>query len=334
MMGFLERFSAAAATALDSHVLRFRDRYIALLIACALAFLAYALFFSAPRLTESTVFVVGEGASAAQVANALAEAHLVRSPELLRLYWQTLGEGGSLHAGAYRFARGEDLFTVATRIAHGDFGIPPVRVTVIEGDTVRSMAERIAGALPEVATSTFISAAGPYEGYLFPDTYLFPPSATAESVVSVMREEFASKTDPLLPEVAASGHSFSDIVIMASLIEREARTPEARRMISGILWNRIAKGMPLQVDAVFGYIYGRNTYSPSFADLNVDSPYNTYTHAGLPPGPIANPGLDSIEAAIHPTKTTYLFYLTGRDGQMHYAATYQGQLANQKNYLK
>ena len=334
MMGFFERFSAAAATALDSHVLRFRDRYIALLCTLVVLFLAYAILFSAPRLTGTTVFVVDEGASAAQVAQALAAAHLVRSPELLRLYWQLLGEGGHLPAGAYRFARGQSFFTVAYRIAHGEYGIPPVRITFIEGDTVRNMAGRVAEALPEIATSTFVSVAGPYEGYLFPDTYLFPPSATAASVVSAMRQEFASQTDPLLPEIAASGHSFTDVIIMASLIEREVRTPEARRMISGILWNRIAKGMPLQVDAVFGYIYGRNTYSPSFEDLNVDSPYNTYLHKGLPPGPIANPGLDSIEAAIHPTKTTFLYYLTGRDGQMHYAATYEGQLANQKKYLR
>jgi UPF0755 protein len=91
--------------------------------------------------------------------------------------------------------------------------------------------------------------------------------------------------------------------------------------------------MPLQVDAVFGYIYNRDTYSPSFTDLKVVSPYNTYTHKGLPPGPINNPGLDSLDAALHPTKTDYLYYLTDANGVMHYATTYAGHQANQRKYL-
>lgn len=105
-------------------------------------------------------------------------------------------------------------------------------------------------------------------------------------------------------------------------------------MVSGILWNRIERRMPLQVDAVFGYIFERATYSPSFADLKVDSPYNTYTHAGLPPGPICNPGLDALLAAARPAKTNYLYYLTGKDGLMHYAMTYAEHQANQRKYLK
>ena len=92
--------------------------------------------------------------------------------------------------------------------------------------------------------------------------------------------------------------------------------------------------MPLQVDAVFGYINRRDTYSPTFDDLKIDSPYNTYLYKGLPPGPIANPGLDSLDAALHPTKTDYLYYLTGTDGQMHYATTYAGHQANQRKYLR
>jgi len=92
--------------------------------------------------------------------------------------------------------------------------------------------------------------------------------------------------------------------------------------------------MPLQVDAVFGYIFNKDTYSPSFADLKIDSPYNTYTRIGLPPGPIDNPGLDSIEAVLHPTKTNYLYYLTDKNGVMHYAATFAEHQSNQRKYLK
>ena len=120
---------------------------------------------------------------------------------------------------------------------------------------------------------------------------------------------------------------------MASLVEKEARTDANRRIVAGVLWNRLALGMPLQVDAVFGYIFDRDTYSPSFEDLKVDSPYNTYTHKGLPPGPISNPGLESIYAALYPTKTNYLYYLTGRDTLMHYAKTYAEHQANRRKYL-
>jgi UPF0755 protein len=104
-------------------------------------------------------------------------------------------------------------------------------------------------------------------------------------------------------------------------------------MVAGILYNRLAHNMPLQIDAVFGYIYGRDTYSPSYKDLRVDSPYNTYTHVGLPPTPIDNPSLDSLLAAVNPEKTTYLYYLTGRDGTMHYATTYKEHQANVRKYL-
>ena len=148
-----------------------------------------------------------------------------------------------------------------------------------------------------------------------------------------MRANFNTKIASSSRDIVASGHTLSDIVIVASLIEKEARTIANKRIVAGILWNRLALGMPLQVDAVFGYIFNRDTYSPSFEDLKVDSPYNTYTHTGLPPGPISNPGFDSIDATLHPTKTDYLYYLTGSDNLMHYATTYAGHQTNQRTYL-
>jgi UPF0755 protein len=149
-----------------------------------------------------------------------------------------------------------------------------------------------------------------------------------------MRDNFDAKLAPLVADVRASGRRLSDTVILASLVEKEARTSVNRRIVAGILLNRLRLGMPLQVDAVFGYIYGRDTYSPSFADLKVDSPYNTYMHPGLPPGPINNPGLDALLAVLHPTETAYLYYLTDRDGVMHYAKTYATHQANQAKYLR
>ena len=140
-----------------------------------------------------------------------------------------------------------------------------------------------------------------------------------------MRSTFDEKTKDIAPT--------RDVIIMASMLEKEARQLETRRVIAGILWKRLERGMPLQVDAVFGYILDRDTFSPSLNDLSINSPYNTYTHTGLPPGPIGNPGLESLDAALHPVETPYWYYLTGADGTMHYARTFAEHVANRK-YLK
>jgi UPF0755 protein len=121
---------------------------------------------------------------------------------------------------------------------------------------------------------------------------------------------------------------------MASILEREAQSPDDMRIVSGILWHRIALGMPLQVDAAFGYAHGADGYAPTVHDLTTDSPYNTYLRKGLPPTPIANPGLAALQAAVTPTSTPYLYYLTGSDGQMHYAVTFDQHKKNTAQYLK
>lgn len=314
----------------------FSKRYIVWVIALGvLCAGGYRLFFTAPsHFSAGTVVKIENGASAVEVATTLADAGIIRDPQLLRLTLRLSGGSSHIQPGPYLFSSPQNVFTVARRLVVGDFGLPPVRVTFPEGETARDIAKRVHGAFPDISSFDFLSEAQPYEGYLFPDTYIFLPSANADAVVKTMRANFNEKIAPLLAEVNTSGHPLSDIVIMASLIEREARTLAVKRIIAGILWNRLELGMPLQVDAVFGYIYGRDTYSPTFDDLKVDSPYNTYTHKGLPPGPISNPGLDSLDAALHPTKTDYLYYLTGRDGVMHYATTYAGHQANQRKFLK
>jgi len=280
------------------------------------------------------VVVIARGESVADAAQALADAHVVAHASVLRLLLRISGGSGHMQAGAYLFSSPEDALSVTYRLITGSYDLPAVRLTFFEGETVRDLAERVQNAFPDsISAPDIISTAQGDEGYLFPDTYLFSPSADASTIVEAMRNNFDAKTASLTNDIAASGHSLSDVITMASLVEREARTDADKHMVAGILWNRIARGMPLQVDAVFGYIKGSDTYSPSLADLKIDSPYNTYLHAGLPPGPIGSPGLASINAVLHPTETKYLYYLTGRDGLMHYATTYVGHQANQRKYL-
>lgn len=296
---------------------------------------AFLMLTSAPReFSPGTIVRITEGAAAPEIANRLASAHIIAHPSLLRAVLRISGKSDQVQTGVYKFAMPQNLLVVAYRLVAGAYGLPPVRITFVEGVTVREAAARVADAFPDISAADFLLAAKGQEGYLFPDTYFFQPSADAAAIVASMRANFDTKMAPLLPQVRLSGHSLPDIVTLASLVEKEARTNEDRGLVAGILWNRIKLGMPLQVDAVFGYIFNRATYSPSPADLKVASPYNTYLHTGLPPGPIDNPGLDTLEAAVNPTKTSYLYYLTGHDGLMHYATTYPGHQANLRKYLQ
>ncbi|MBT9168777.1 MAG: Endolytic murein transglycosylase [Syntrophomonadaceae bacterium] len=307
---------------------------VSVLILVVAAIGGFHFAFSPPAdFPAGSVVSIARGTSVPDIAGKLADARIVAHPDILRFVLRVSGQSASVQAGTYLFNTPENVFTIAYRLAAGAYGLPLVRITFPEGETARDMAESVGDAFPDISVADFLSEAKPYEGYLFPDTYLFFSSADAELIVKTMRANFDAKTAPLSEGIAASGHALSDIVIMASLIEKEARSRAVKHMVSGILWNRLELGMPLQVDAVFGYIFNRDTYSPSFEDLKVDSPYNTYTHMGLPPGPISNPGLESLEAALYPTKTDYLYYLTGIDNVMYYATTYAGHKANRRKYL-
>jgi UPF0755 protein len=326
-------YGQRAFSALMRSAHRYPRRWAAVLALVAL-FVGYRFMLAPPTaFSPGSTVVIARGASASLVAQTLADAHIIAHPELLRIILHLSGSNTQAQAGIYRFNAPENLLTVAHRLVTGAYGIPPVRITLPEGMSTREMAERIADAYPSISANDFLAVGEPYEGYLFPDTYFFPPSVDAALIVKTMRANFNARTSSLSEEIRLSGHSLSDVVILASLIEKEARTTANRRIVAGILFSRLKLGMPLQVDAVFGYIYGRDTYSPSATDLTVKSPYNTYTHIGLPPGPINNPGLDSIDAVLHPTKTAYLYYLVGKDGLMHYATTHAGHQDNRRKYL-
>lgn len=291
-------------------------------------------FAPSPDFPLNSIVSIVRGASVSEISEQLADANVIKHPIVLNLILRIYGAGESVKSGAYLFKSPENIFAIANRLATGAYGLPPVRITFPEGVTVRDIAKKAAEALPLILPEDIIILGKPQEGYLFPDTYLFPSDATAESVVKAMRANFDVKIAQLSSDIKTSGRSVRDIVIMASLVEKEARTTENRRIVAGILWNRLELGMPLQVDAVFGYIFNRDTYSPSFSDLKTESLYNLYLHKGLPPGPISNPGIESLQAVINSTKTNYLYYLTGSDNLMHYATTYAEHVANQNKYLR
>jgi len=304
---------------------------LALLIGAVLVTIVYTSFLSAPAgFPRGHVVTIPEGVSIREAARILDSESAIRSAELFTVLAQLFDKGSGIQSGTYEFSERLSLFGVLDRVLTGNTGASLVRVTIFEGLTVRQMAEVYEAALTDFDTARFITLAREHEGYLFPDTYFFSPYTTPESVVSAMRAVFDEKVATIQEEIDAFGRPLEDIVIMASILDREARLYETKQIVAGILWKREREDMPLQVDAVFGYIFERETFSPTFDQLEIDSPYNTYKNLGLPPGPIANPGLDSIRAAVNPVDTPYFFYLTGADGRMHYARTFDQHVANRR----
>jgi UPF0755 protein len=183
------------------------------------------------------------------------------------------------------------------------------------------------------------------EGFLFPDTYLFPKTATAELVVNKMKKTFNKKLGNLEPDIKRSNYTLSQIVTLASIIERETVTDKERPIVAGILFKRLEAGWPLQADAAVQYAVAsakcktQNTkckWWPKLTrqDLEIDSLYNTYKYRGLPPGPIANPGLSSIKAAVYPKESPYWFYLHGGDGSIRFASDVEEHNKNVEKYLR
>jgi len=257
----------------------------------------------------------------------------VRSARTFREVARLLGDDRRIPAGVYYFPTPQNLIEIAIRVTTGDFETTPIRVTVPEGATVEQISRILLQKLPTFDRRAFLSAAEGKEGYLFPDTYFFMPGDSTGTILSVFNNNFNSHLLKAQKQIAAFKKPLPEVLTMASLLEKEASDTRSRRIIAGILWHRIQIGMPLQVDAVFPYIIGKNSFQLTLDDLKTDSPYNTYTNKGLPPSPISNPSLDSITAAVTPIKTDYLFYLSDKQGNFHFAATYQQFLVYKHRYL-
>jgi len=245
-----------------------------------------------------------------------------------------MGGERRIQTGGYFFGDPASPIEVAHRLTHSDFGIEPVKVTLFEGTSTREMAEVLEEQLVGFGKEEFLKKTEDLEGYLFPDTYFFLPGTSVRQIIKDMRDNFDAQIATIQEEIDAKEVPFEEILVLASLIEKEAYKPEDRRLISGVLWNRLEIDMPLQVDAVFEYIIDKNTYEVTLEDLEVDSPYNTYQNKGLPPGPITNPGLDSIRAALNPTPNEYLFYLADREGNTYYSENFEGHKANKARYIR
>ncbi len=269
------------------------------------------------------------GRSARQIGELLARRHLIRRPLSFVLASRMDHLSGEMRAGRYELSPAMPPRQIAARLALGETAGNVV--TVPEGYTVRQIARRLAGhglgdeagflALAQTQGRTFhVGAWTPpddnLEGYLYPDTYTLPKGASARDAVQMMLDEFHQRV--ITPHGAAVT---PDVVTLASLVEREAEVDSDRPLIAAVYRNRLLKGMRLQCDATVQYGLPAHKSRLFYADLRVDSPYNTYTHKGLPPTPIASPGLPSIEAALHPADADFLYYVAGPGGRHVFSAT-------------
>jgi len=296
-------------------------------------------FFSwrSPRpFPEQALVTVEKGESLSQIVNSFEEERVVRSSFWLRIFITLLGGEKKVIAGDYYFPSAASAFRVAGMLHKGEFGLIAKKITVPEGICSFEIAKILEKELPTFKAEDFIDEVmdNNYEGYLFPDTYFLMPNTKAGDIILMMRENFARRIKEYEEDILKSEKLLNDIVIMASIIEDEANgTLESKRIVSGILWKRLSLEMPLQVDAPFQYYNGKNSYTLTQEDLAENHPYNTYKNKGLPPTAITNPGIDSLRAAIAPTQTEYLYFLSDKKGNMYYAKTFEEHKKNRELYL-
>ncbi len=314
-----------------------------LIVVILIAALGFYLYFNQavqpfnPKDNSVKVFVIPSGESTKDIANSLANHGLIRDRLVFYLIIKSLQLDKNIQAGDFRLSPSMDAYTIAKTLTHGTLD---VWVTLIEGMRKEEMAQVISENLgiPEVDFDQYGK-----EGYLFPDTYLFPKNSTSKSIVQTMENNFNKKFTPeMRDKVERLGLTVDQAVVLASIVEKEAKRPQDKPIVAGILLKRLRADWPLQVDAsiqyALGYQAGEHTWwkkDLTAQDLAIDSPYNTYTNKGLPPTPICNPGLASLEGVANAqVNTPYWFYLSDNHGNMHFSKTIEEHNANIKKYLQ
>lgn len=285
-----------------------------------LCFIILSLYsvFRAPTETlgivngQGITIHVSKGETLDQIVKEAKDKKIIRSEDALKIFVTFLGVSHRIPVGDYVFKESVSLPTVALRLAVGRHGIEPLKITLKEGLTNADIAEILSSKISTFRRDIFLSDSRSKEGYMFPDTYFFFPMTTTEEILDEITQNFKNRIKPLENDISKSGRSIDDIIIMASIIEKEANGKEDASKISGILWKRIDKGMMLQVDA----------------------DKSTYKNIGLPKEPIANPGLVSIKASLYPEDSPYLYYLHDKEGNVHFARNYNEHKANIAKYLK
>ena len=305
---------------------------------------------------ETTIFIIKKGEGIREIAASLKKDGFINNEFSFLVYSFLTGKATSLQAGPYRFSSPMNIPEIVNKLASGETA--KEFITIVEGWNLEEISDYLyqknifrrepllkffESVFPQDLAGEFaflkeIPEGLDFEGYLFPDTYEIEWGSSHYDFTRKALQNFDRRlTLELRQEINRRGKKIFDIVIMASMLEREVKTPEDKKLVSGILWKRLRVGMPLQVDATIVYLLdlvGEKKEQLSAEDLKIDSSYNTYKYKGLPRGPICNPGIESILAAIYPQESDFWYYLSKPNGETVFSKTYEDHLAAKQEYLE
>jgi len=329
-----------------------------LFIFIAAAALAYNLVTPLTVSATAIKFNVAPGESTRQIADALEASGLIRSTLVFRWWASLTGRENKFKSGEYYINPSSNIIVIGKILTGELAGAAEITLRFIEGWTLRDINEYLVeqgiSTTKEFADLTqtksgvesllagrdykiFSNAlsTGSLEGYLFPDTYRFRKGVSLNNVLTKMLDNFTSKINLVYAanEISRAAN-IHEIITLSSIVEREVAQTADRAVVADIFWRRLKKGMPLQADSTINYITGKKTPAVSLDDLLINSPYNSYRHAGLPPGPISNPSLASIKAVLLPQQNEYWFFLTTADGMVIYSKDFNAHVAAKNKYLK
>lgn len=301
----------------------------------SLLWFRYTVNAPAGNDTSPRRFVIATGEGVNTISRNLKQEGLIRNSFAFETYLWWKNFESRLIAGEYDLKPSLSIRDLTRVLVAGETISRERDITILEGWTRKDIAEYLEKE-GIVKANNFLDATKDLEGYLFPDTYRIFKDATVQEIVVKMRANFDRKvTSEMRADIKKQKKTLDAIVIMASILEREVRTPEEQNLAADLFWRRLAIGMPLQADSTINFVVGGKRPRATYDDLKIDSPYNTYMYRGLPPGPIGNPGLSAITAALYPTKNDYLFFLTTEDdGRAIFGKTLDEHNQNRAKYLK
>ncbi|MBN2407683.1 MAG: endolytic transglycosylase MltG [Elusimicrobia bacterium] len=299
-----------------------------------LAMIPAAVFLSIPR-GEKKILEIRPGATAVEVARLLREEGIIKKQGMFLSFIRLAGSAKKIKAGIYSFRTSENYLSIMRKLVRGS-GIY-IKVTIPEGFTTEQVAERLLeyGVITDSAAFVKKVLDNNLRGYLFPETYYFAPNGSMDGIIHSMTDEFYKVFDDTYKKRAEElGFTVDQAVTLASLVEKEAKVPSERPVISAIFHRRLKTRKYLESCASVQFALGKHKERLRYKDLEVDSPYNTYRRFGLPPTPICNPGRQSIRAALYPAGTDYLYFFAKGDGSHVFSADYESHLRKQRALKK
>lgn len=324
---------------------------IILIVSCWVWF-TYQINLRPSQDKTNIIFVIEEGQGVNKISEGLFESGLIKNKLAFETYAWLWGKENKFIAGRHNLNKTLTIRQL-TKYLTTEASPRERDITIIEGWNLKQIGQYLEneGIVSNADFLDYVSKVTPelksnyqfledldngdsLEGYLFPDTYRIFNKATTSEIVGKMLNNFDQKlTTDLREEIARQGKTIEEVVILASIVEKEVATDEDRKIVAGIFQKRLRDSYPLQSDATVNYVTGKGLVQPTREDTQIDNRYNTYKYLGLPPGPICNPGISSIMAVIYPNQTPYYYFLTTPDDQVIYSKTYNEHLQNKQKYL-